>query len=407
MDNRYESEPKAVLLDTINETAAEKFKAGGFEVQTYPKGIPENELIEALQGAEFLGLRSGPDIPAGVIENAKDLLAIGCYCVGTNQVNKDAAEESGVAIFNSPYDNGRSVAELVIGNTFSLLRRTQEHNLRLHEGKWIKTDKDSYEVKGKTMGIIGYGNIGQQTGVLAEAVGMQVIYTDLEDRPRIGNAQAGTLDDVLENSHVVTIHVPGGEDKPLINWEEFEKMLPGACFINTARPQAVNSVALKYYLDQNKLNGAALDVHPDEPAKNEEEFKSLFQDNPRVLLTPHVGGSTQEAQIDAASTVTNKFLKYFHTGTSNGSVNLPHVDLGAPQTETRVAYIHRNRPGAEAEIGNLFKEMNINISAEILRTKNNLGYGIYDIETRGNTDELLASARGLEGCVKARRAKLV
>lgn len=401
MSTNHEATPRAVLLEEINPAAMAQFETAGYEVATFPKKISNNELVELAEGAQVLGIRSGPKIKE-VVGEMKDIQAVGCYCVGTDQVVGKATNERGIAVFNSPFDNGRSVAELVIGSTFSLYRRMQEHNQSLHDGVWSKTEENSFEVKGKTMGIIGYGNIGQQVGILAESIGMNVVYFDIQDRPSLGSSKALGLDKLLEEADVVTVHVPGGRNGPVIGSDELARMKPSSYLINAARAQAIDYESLDLALQDGKLAGAALDVFPIEPGKKGDVFESAFRGNPRVLLTPHIGGSTQEAQKDAALSVTKKLLTYVDTGSAVGSVNLPGSDLGPQSASVRMTYVHQNKPGAEAEIVKLFGEHDINIAADILRTKGELGYGIYDIEIPNGVAELVAGVRGLTNHIRVR-----
>ncbi len=389
MNNTIQPKQRAVLLDSINQAATEQFYQAGYAVETFPKDTSDDDLVALAQGADVLGIRSGPRLPGELLSRLSTIQAIGCYCVGTDQVDRQTSNQEGIAVFNSPYDNGRSVAELVIGSTFALLRQTQRHNLKLHAGIWTKTEIQSYEIKDKIMGIIGYGNIGQQVGVMAESLGMEILYTDIQDRPRLGNAKARTIDDLLAQADVVTVHVPGGQNKPIIGATEISKMKSGAYIINTARAQAVDCKALNQALQTGQIAGAALDVHQDEPARQGDTFASIFRGNDRVLLTPHIGGSTQEAQKDAAASVTRKLLSYIANGSAVGAVNLPQADLGHKNKFTRVTYVHQNQPGAEAELARLLALNKINITSEVLRTRDSLGYGIYDLEVSSAPKELI------------------
>jgi len=312
---------KAVLLEDIHPHAQDKFEQAGVAVETFAKDASDDELIDKLQGAQFLGVRSGPTIGRAVIRAANELVGIGCYCVGTNHIDKVAANEQGVTVFNAPFDNGQSVAQLVIGATYSLLRRLHEHNAHLHAGTWSKTEVASYELTGKTMGILGYGNIGQQVGDLAEANGMNVLYYDNAERQPRGIAMPRNKQALLAQADVVTVHIPGGLDGPVIGEKELTIMKPNAYLINAARAEAVDYGALAQQLRQNKLAGAALDVFADEPKKHGHRFVSEFQGDQRVLLTPHIGGSTLEAQRQAAESVTGAMLDYWQTGRVRQAVN--------------------------------------------------------------------------------------
>ncbi len=301
---------KALLLDTINQQATINFEAAGFEVVTFPKNITIPEFTEQAADVDVIGVRSGPAIPAEIIQAAPHLRAIGCYCVGTEHIDKVVAAENDVAVYNAPFDNGRSVAELVIGATFSVMRRLQEHNRALHAGNWTKTEQLSYELHGKTMGIVGYGNIGQQVGGMAEALGMNIAFADITRRTPNGRATQMRFNELLEVADVLTVHVPGGQNGPILNNDAFARMKQGAYVINTARAQAIDYDALAMALDTGIVAGAALDVFTNEPKKNGPGFVNQFQDDPRVLLTPHIGGSSQEAQISAANTVTAKLIEH-------------------------------------------------------------------------------------------------
>ncbi len=309
---------KAVILEDIHPYARELFTEAGVEVETFAKDVSHDELADKLQGAQFLGVRSGPTISGEAIRVANNLVGIGCYCVGTSHIDKQVATEQNVAVFNAPFDNGRSVAQLVIGATYSLFRRLHEHNSNLHAGAWSKTEAHSFELTGKTMGVLGYGNIGQQVGDLAEANGMNVIYYDNVERAPRGCAEPRGKRALLEEADVVTVHIPGGLGGPAIGAEELTAMKNEAYLINAARAEAVDYQALASRLRQNKLAGAALDVFFDEPKKRGHHFVSEFQGDQRVLLTPHIGGSTLEAQRSAAETVTNAMLKHWRAGMARG-----------------------------------------------------------------------------------------
>lgn len=314
---------KVVLLEDIHPHATELFMDAGVEVETFAKDASQDELADKLRDAQFLGVRSGPAIGREAIRAAGDLIGIGCYCVGTNHIDKQTATEQNVAVFNAPFDNGRSVAQLVIGATYSLLRRLHEHNTYLHNGTWSKTEAQSFELTGKTMGVFGYGNIGQQVGDLAEANGMNVVYYDSVERKPRGRAEPRSKQALLAEADIVTVHIPGGLDGPAVGSTELEVMKSSAYLINAARAEAVDYRALADRLRQNKLAGAALDVFFDEPKKRGHRFVSEFRGDQRVLLTPHIGGSTLEAQRQAAESVTHAMLDYWQTGAVRQSVTMP------------------------------------------------------------------------------------
>ena len=396
--------PKALILEDIKPVAAQNFEAAGFEVETFPKSLPPEAIAEQLEGVDVLGIRSGPNIPAEIIEASAGLLAIGCFCVGTDQIDKVAAQESGIAIFNAPHENGRSVGEYVMGATYSLIRRLHEHNLALHNGEWTKTDKQSYEVRNKTLGIIGFGNIGSQAGQIAESNGMNVIFYDREDKPRLGNTRRGdSMEEVLETADVVTVHVPGGLRGPVIGREQLMTMKPGALLINSARAAAVDNLALLESIQSGHLAGAAIDVHKDEPKSTKEAFSSLFANERRVLLTPHIGGSTQEAQLEAARSVSAKLIDFVLTGSTASSINLPQINL-QPVSDpglSRISYIHRNQSGAMAELTDLIGDNKLNIVETHQKSAGELGYGVIDIEGEFSSD-MLAAARRLPLEIKTR-----
>jgi D-3-phosphoglycerate dehydrogenase len=401
MERILTQKPRAVLLDTIEDTATRGFETAGFTVDTFPENIDPDNLVDMCDGADFLGIRSGPKIPLEFVRRASGLLAIGCYCVGTEQVKHDAAGEYGVAVFNAPYENGRSVAEMVIGQTVNLFRQLPAHNERLHDGEWYKTAAGSHELRDKTMGIIGYGNIGKQVGMLANAFGMRVLYHDIADQLRLGIAEPTDLATLLKESDVVTLHVPGGLTEPIIGADELAQMKDTAYLINAARAKAVDYDAVSAALEQGELAGAAFDVYPDEPAKKRADFESQLRQHPNVLLTPHVGGSTVEAQTAIAKAVTNKLIRYKQTGASAGAINIPEVGLPVQPNTTRLAYLHANQVGAIAEMSELLAEYG-NVTAAELRTRGEIGYAMYNIEGTPSVQELETAVSGLSACIKGR-----
>lgn len=390
--------PRALLLDSIKPAAEEKFSEAGFEVETFPKSLKGEALAARMQDFDLVGVRSGPPLPAEVLQANPQLLAIGCYGVGTEHIDERFAASEGIPVFNSRHDNGRSVAELVIGFTYSLIRRLHEHNLDLHAGHWTKTDVASNEVRGKVMGIIGYGNIGQQVADIAERNGMQVLFVDPQDRPRLGNAVKTDLDELLSIADVVSIHVPGGLNRPVIGERELGLMKQGSFVINTARGTALDMRALLDAIHEGRIGGAGLDVFDvEDPDNNGDPFVSPVTAEPKILTTPHIGGSTQEAQIAAARSVTQKLINYVKNGTSIGATNFPEVDLGPIPTDlTRIAYIHANEPGANAEFTVALADQGVNIAEQELRTTEEIGYALADIElgSQASVDELKLALDG-------------
>jgi D-3-phosphoglycerate dehydrogenase len=331
----------------------------------------------------------------------KDILAIGCYCIGTDHVAHDLAAYEGIAVFNAPYENGRSVAELVMGQTINLLRNLPLHNQRLHGGEWVKTANGSHELRDKTIGIVGYGNIGKQVGVLADAFGMRVLYHDITDQLRLGNAEPTDLETLLQEADVITLHTPGGQLRPVIGMDELLQMKPGSYLINAARGDAVDYPALRKVLESGHLAGAAIDVYPDEPRGKGQLFTSPLVDAPTAILTPHIGGSTVEAQSAIARTVTTKLVRYCREGATLSAINLPEVAMPYQPQTTRLTHIHQNQPGAAAEITDLIAEHG-NITASVLGTKGDIGYAMYDIEQLVAKSDLLVAARGLTNCIRSR-----
>lgn len=374
-----------LLLENISEIAVRNFQKNGYtNVQRLSKALPEQELIEAVKNAHIIGIRSKTQITPAVLKAANKLQAIGCFCIGTNQVNIDAATESGVAVFNAPYSNTRSVAELVIGAAIMLIRRIPDKSVAAHKGGWQKDAKGSYELRGKTLGIIGYGNIGSQVSVLAEALGMKVIFYDIETKLPLGNAtDMKTLKDVLSNADVVTLHVPDTDQtKNLINRKNLKYLKDGAIFINYARGGVVDLEALALAIETGQVAGAAIDVFPVEPEKNGDIFKSPLQGLPNVILTPHIGGSTEEAQQNIGEDVSNKLLSYLEKGISLGSHTVPALSLPPQEGAHRILHIHKNVPGVLSQINTQLSKNKINILAQYLKTNEAIGYVVVDVDKK-------------------------
>jgi D-3-phosphoglycerate dehydrogenase len=374
---------KIVLLEKIHASAVEHFRNEGFaEIVQLPTALTGNDLIDALAGADVVGIRSQSRITAEVLNSVSGLRAIGCFCIGTNQVDLTAAAAVGIPVFNAPFSNTRSVAELVIGQTILLLRRIPEKNALTHRGKWEKAAQGSFETRGKILGIVGYGNIGAQVGILAESVGMQVHYYDIERKLPLGNAKAAvTLEDLLKIADVVTLHVPGGSvTENLITRERLALMKSSAILINASRGGVVDINALHDALVEKRLGGAALDVFPVEPRNEKEEFISPLRGLDNVILTPHIGGSTEEAQENIGREVADKMTRFLKAGTTRGAVNFPEISHVEKNTRSRVLNVHRNVPGVIARMNADFAEAGLNIVAQHLQTSGAIGYVITDVD---------------------------
>lgn len=372
-----------LLLEGVHDNALKTLNAAGYTNIEYIKSaLDEAELIEKIKDAHFVGIRSRTQLTRKVLQAAEKLIAIGCYCIGTNQVDLDAALELGIPVFNAPYSNTRSVAELVLAETIMLMRGVPEKNAVVHRGGWNKSAKDSHEVRGKTMGIVGYGSIGSQLSVLAESLGMNVIYHDAVTKLPLGNAvQVGGLDELFAKADVVTLHVPDlPSTRNMMTKTEFDKMKDGAFFINAARGGCVDIDALADALKSGKILGAAIDVFPKEPKSADEEFVSPLREFDNVILTPHVGGSTQEAQANIGLEVAEKFVKYSDQGDTTSAVNFPNVSIPFTAGSHRLLHIHRNVPGVLSQINVSFADAGINIAAQSLMTRGDVGYLVMDVD---------------------------
>ena len=389
---------KILLLECIRPSAVDRLVADGYtNIEHRPKSLSVPELERAAADAYFLGIRSATELGRGFFDKASRLIGVGCFCIGTDQVDLAAAEERGIPVFNAPFSNTRSVAELVLAEIVALLRGLPERNAAAHRGKWLKTAAGSHEARGKTLGIVGYGHIGTQVGVLAESLGMQVIYHDIETRLALGNAGAAlSLEGLLEASDVVTLHVPQTpETRHMIGGGQLARMKRGARLINASRGTVVEIGALAAALTSGQLAGAAIDVFPDEPTSGAQEFLSPLRGMDNVLLTPHVGGSTVEAQQNIGIEVAGKLIKYSNNGSTVGAVNFPEVSLPEYPGKNRVLHIHRNQPGVLSAINAVFSEEEINIAGEYLQTDAKVGYVVIDIEA-GERAETLEIRRKLE-----------
>ncbi len=373
---------KVLLLESIHPVAAEAFRRAGVEVETRPGSLAEDELVDALSGVSLLGIRSNTKVTPRVLEAGKDLLAVGCFCIGTNQVDLADAAERGIAVFNAPFSNTRSVVELVLGEIIALARRLPEKTQRMHEGVWDKSARGSHEVRGRTLGIVGYGNIGTQLSNVAEAVGLRVIFFDTADRLAHGNARrVGTLDELLEQADVVSLHVDGRPGNAgLFGAEQFARMKPRSMFINASRGMVVDEIALRENLLSGHLAGAALDVFPIEPKAQGDAFESPLRGLDNVILTPHVGGSTQEAQEEIGHFVSGKLLGFVTGGGTALSVNLPEVAPPQPAGAFRTGYLHVSEPGVLAGINQVLAEARVNVIGQALSTRGERGYVVTDTD---------------------------
>ncbi|MBS1911563.1 MAG: phosphoglycerate dehydrogenase [Bacteroidetes bacterium] len=394
---------KVLLLENVHANASNAFTAEDVTLDLVRGALPEKELTEALADVEVLGIRSKTQITLPVLEHAPRLAAIGAYCVGTNQIDLHACSTHGVAVFNAPYSNTRSVVELAIGEMIMLIRRIVDRSVRLHQGIWEKSAGSSYELRGKKLGIIGYGNIGTQLSVLAEALGMEVYYYDVLDRLSLGNArQCGSLEELLAVADIVSIHVDGRDSNTeMIGAHEFALMKRGAIFLNLARGHLVHVPALVQALRSGHLGGAAVDVFPEEPTSNVEGFESELRGLPNTILTPHIGGSTEEAQADIGSYVSNKLRNYLKNGDTYGSVNFPELQLPAFEGAHRVAHVHANVPGVLSKINHVLAVHDANIVGQYLKTRDGIGYVITDIAME-STPEMIAELRAIEETMRLR-----
>ncbi len=396
---------KVLLLEGIHENALQEFSDHGYAtIDILPHALPEDELIERVQGVHLLGIRSTTKVTEKVLAAANRLMAIGCFCIGTNQVKIDAARRAGIPVFNAPYSNTRSVAELVIAEMVMLLRRIPEKTQAAHQGIWQKSAANSYELRGKTLGIVGYGHIGSQLSVMAESMGMHVRYFDIERRLAIGNARtAATLEGLLNVSDVVSLHVPATpQTKAMIGERELRAMKRGSYLINASRGNVVDIDALARALQDNHLLGAAIDVFPREPASNQDLFESPLRGLANVILTPHIGGSTVEAQANIGIEVAEKLIKYSDNGSTVGAVNFVEAALPVKAGETRFLHIHANVPGVMRRINEVFSSRSLNISAQYLQTDPEVGYVVVDVVGDLEIADIIADLQAIEATIKAR-----
>lgn len=395
-----------LLLEGINQSAVDYFKSTGYtNIRHLPKALDKAELIEAIASAHIIGIRSRTQLTDEIFAAANRLIAVGCFSVGTNQVDLKAARKRGIPVFNAPFSNTRSVAELVIGEIIMLMRRIFPRSVSAHEGGWDKSATGSREVRGKTLGIVGYGNIGSQVGNLAESLGMTVRYFDTSDKLQYGNVKpASSLDDLLKTSDVVSLHVPSNKStSKLITEAKLRKMKKGAFLLNNARGNVVDLDALAKVLGEGHLAGAAIDVFPVEPASNSEKFVTPLQGLENVILTPHIGGSTEEAQERIGTEVTRKLIEYSDVGSTVGAVNFPQVQLPPRPTGTRFMHVHENRPGILNSLMTIFSSHGINIASQFLQTDGEVGYLVMEADGVGEaSDDILNAIREIPGTIRAR-----
>ena len=374
---------KILFLENISETAVKNFRSNGYvQIERINRALTEQQLIEAIKDVHIVGIRSKTQITEKVLAAAKKLQAIGCFCIGVNQVDLQAATKKGVAVFNAPYSNTRSVAELVIGSSIILIRRILEKNNAAHAGSWMKEAKNSFELRGKQLGIIGYGNIGSQVSVLAESMGMRVVFYDIEKKLPLGNAQeCRSLKELVAQSEIITLHIPETkQSKNLINKNLLRSFKKGSILINYARGEIVDLEALAKCIKEGLLGGAAVDVFPNEPEKNGDSFSTPLQNLPNVLLTPHVGGSTEEAQQNIGEDVSHKLYNYLERGISFGSHTVPALALPPQEGAHRILHIHRNVPGVLSAINTSLSSNNVNILGQYLKTNDLIGYVVLDVD---------------------------
>ncbi|MFO1374211.1 MAG: phosphoglycerate dehydrogenase [Agitococcus sp.] len=393
-----------LLLEGVHKNALDVLSNNGYTNIEYLRGaLDEDALIEKIKDVHFLGIRSRTNVTEKVLAAANKLISVGCFCIGTNQVNLKAAMEKGIPVFNAPYSNTRSVAELVLGETILLLRGIPEKNALVHRGGWSKSAEGSFEARGKVLGIVGYGSIGTQLSVLAESLGMQVIYFDVVTKLPLGNArQVGSMSELLAQADVVSLHVPElASTKNMMGAEQFAQMKKGSIFINAARGTCVDIDALAAALESGHIAGAAIDVFPKEPKANDEEFLSPLRKFDNVILTPHIGGSTLEAQANIGLEVAEKFARYSDTGTTLSAVNFPEVAIPLQAGKHRLLHIHNNVPGVLSAINRVFAENNINISAQSLMTNEAIGYLVMDVDAE-YSNVALEKLQQIEGTIRTR-----
>ncbi len=395
---------KIVLLEGVHQSALDTLQAAGYSNIVYLKtSLPQDQLIDTIKDAHFVGIRSRTHLTREVFAAAEKLVAVGCFCIGTNQVDLEAAREHGVTVFNAPYSNTRSVAELVIAEAILLLRRIPEKNASCHRGGWLKTAVGAFEVRGKTLGIIGYGAIGTQVSVLAEGLGMKVRFYDVVTKLPLGNAeQVRDLNELLGQSDIVSLHVPElPSTKNMFGQAQLDAMKPGAILLNASRGTVVDIEALAAALESGHVAGTAIDVFPVEPRSNDDEFVSPLRKFDNAILTPHIGGSTQEAQANIGTEVAEKLVKYSDNGTTISSVNFPEVALPSHSGTHRLLHVHQNIPGILSAINQVFSDNNINVCSQYLQTNERIGYVVVDINAQ-YSEIALDALRKIDGTIRAR-----
>jgi D-3-phosphoglycerate dehydrogenase len=404
--SRATGELSLVLLEGVHDSAVQVLANGGFaRIEQHSKALEGKALVDAVRGAHYLGIRSRTQLTREVLDAATELRAIGCFCIGTNQVDLQTARERGVPVFNAPFSNTRSVAELVLAEAVMLMRDIPRKNASAHRGEWLKSAAGSFEVRGKHLGVVGYGHIGSQVGLLAESLGMRVFYYDVTAKLALGTATpVSSLSALLQQCDVVTLHVPeADETRGLMGAEAFAQLRDGACLINASRGTVVDIDALVVALDSGRLRGAALDVFPSEPKSNAELFESPLRRFDNVILTPHVGGSTEEAQESIGVEVAEKLVRFQANGSTVSAVNFPAVSLPAHRGTYRLLHIHRNRPGVVSTLNQVFSVGGINIAGQYLQTDDELGYVVVDFDISDEFDiRKLDELKRIEGTLRAR-----
>ena len=396
---------RALLLEGIHPDAVARLKADAVDVETLGRALDEAELVERMADVELLGIRSKTQVTSAVLAAAPRLLAVGAFCIGTDQIDLAAASTRGVAVFNAPFSNTRSVVELALAEIIALTRRLTEKNAGMHNGVWDKAAEGSHEVRGRTLGIVGYGNIGTQLSVLAEALGMSVYFYDTADKLALGNARrCATLEELLTVADVVTLHVDGRPgNSGFFGEQQFARMKPGSIFLNLSRGFVIDHAALREHLESGHLAGAAVDVFPTEPKGRGDEFVSELRGLPNVILTPHIGGSTEEAQADIGSFVASKLAQFVNEGTTTLSVNLPPVALPARPGVHRLVHVHRNTPGVLAQVNGILAEEGVNVEGQLLGTRGEVGYVLTDIGV-DYSDAVLERLRAMPETIRLRVA---
>ena len=397
------SDAHFLLLEGVHKNAIYALEKSGYtNIESISHALDEEALIKKIKGVRFIGIRSRTQLTEKVLNAADKLAGIGCFCIGTNQVDLQAAKMKGIPVFNAPYSNTRSVAELVIGQSILLLRGIPEKNHNVHNGSWPKSAKASYEARGKTLGIIGYGSIGSQVSVLAESLGMNVIYYDVVTKLPLGNANQVTMQYLLSHSDVISLHVPElPETNNMMAKAQFDQMKLGSIFINAARGSCVNLEDLAHAIEHNKIGGAAIDVFPKEPKSNSEALESPLRGYPNVILTPHVGGSTVEAQANIGLEVAEKFVQFADNGNTTSAVNFPEIAIQQQANTHRILHVHHNRPGVLSNINQLFAKHNINILAQNMMTENEVGYLLLDV-AEFDSKLALEHLNSVEGTIRLR-----